>query len=358
VSTRAQRKRWAVIAIMSFVLISNTFLLIPSGILLSGPVAWAIGRFATSTSSWPDGYLLLLLLFQHGGLVLAAIIGSTLTWRDGLPWRGAILWSVLSLALALVATNPQPVDLVTSIVPLGILAGRAVQWACEILDPPDVTWHGVVLVAMLSAMSFCWSIFSTSPGVKLRDVAVSGVFTAGADILVTIALLSIVGVVVVGMKRLGRRQGGRLAIGLCALLVLGSGVRSIESLTLASQYQSVLPRPELFELMDGVRLSVKHPAMGNAPRMSVGRNLDWVANWYLRGYRQGNNPEIALRSSTEQPPSGMTPLRRYLILDDRRSTLFGQQHGLGWVRGVWGWFIRGTTSEKPKTEEMVIYVKG
>ena len=276
-------------------------------------------------------------------------------------------WFLAGLLLALLAGDKSPAAIVTLLVPLTLLAGVAIGRLVEALDRPTLLDNGALYLALLLPLIAFGIAAWLNPSSLFggRFASLERRIQTVELIVLFVLLLALITLAVRYVLRL-RARGTALAMGLCALGVLG--VLTLHS-AWAVGYQISAGEPlALSVTLPKTRTLIRDiddlagQLKGNQTEIVVDPALQLPLAWYLREYR--NVSYVRLTATPKAPlvlvaqeneAAVKTLLGGYAAQRYRLQSVWtpAAWPGIDWVR----WLLYREAPASPGGMEALLYVK-
>ena len=364
--------RSALMLALVVVLLSTGLLLNPAGMQGTANLlaAW-LGHLLPGSGGRAWGQPALLLAFYEAGTLVLGILGAVVSLRRRDAWGAFLaLWAGLALALALLSGGRDGEPVVLALLPLALLAGRAVQGLVSQRQPARWLWVGGNAALLVCLLVFWWlqAVAYLNPEVAFTSETYAQVVL----LLVAATPLAMLAATAVLWLFVGRRET------LWALLLVGLGLaaglllRNAMSLaheTARDAREPVLEAPTSMGVRDLKAFledwSVRRALDQHALTLSVGIDTAPILPWYLRdfeGLRLRRAPEadteagavVRLRSdnTAQLAPVGYARTE-YRLQSSSDAPLGNLNQALGW------WLLRvaGGPTQEQRVELWVRIVK-
>jgi hypothetical protein len=278
-----------------------------------------------------------------------------------------VYWFLAGLLLALLAGDKSPATIVTLLVPLALLAGVAIGRLVEALDRPTLLDNGALYLALLLPVIAFGIAAWLSPSSLFggRFASLERRIQTVELIVLFVLLLALITLAVRYVLRL-RARGTALALGLCALGVLG--VLMLHS-AWAVGYQISAGEPLALSvtlpktrLLIGDLDDLAGQLKGQQTEIVVDPALQLPLAWYLREYRNVTyvrltaTPKVPLVLVAQENEAAAKPLlggyaaQRYRLQAVWTPVAW---QGIDWVR----WLLYREAPASPGGLEVFLYVK-
>jgi len=368
--------RAAIVGGAVFVLVATGLLTNLGGIqagLVDGFSGW-LSAFAPRAGGLPWFYPgLLLLLYEPLALVfgLIGLAWLVIDWRRGsqpTSLAGFLCyWFLAGLLLALLAGAKSPAAIVTLLVPLALLAGVAIGRLVETLDRPTLLDNGALYLALLLPVIAFGIAAWLNPSSLFggRFASLERRIQTVELIVLFVLLLALITLAVRYVLRL-RARGTALALGLCALGVLG--VLTLHS-AWAVGYQISAGEPlALSVTLPKTRLLIADvddlagQLKGNQTEIVVDPALQLPLGWYLREYR---NVSYSRLTATPKAPLVLVAQENEAAAKPLLGGYAAQRYSLQsvWTPAAWQvidwvrWLLYRQAPASPGGLEALLYVK-